>query len=451
MTKRFPRFIRRSSRFYRGAKAGLLIWVLCAICVIGGSAPARAAVQVETGTFVLNTGSATTTVTTGFQGKAVILFTHGKTGLTETAGASWSIGISDGTNLRCFSWSGDDAVATTNVGRGYRTAHALEVFTNGTPTNAGEASGVAFNATPNMVITWTSTPGAAYEVSYILFGGADITNVAVGDTSLPAGAGTLNVTSPGFQGNFLFTIFGHRPDSDTEPNVHVGIGAATGATKRWAWSCGATDGANTSGTVYGKSKLRNDVVLTSQNTIGEDDAAADFTQWTSSGFDLNVTQTQSGLKLAHLVIKGGQWDVGTQAKPSSAATQTVTGMAFQPKLLGYLLSSPTALNTYTANAVSTFGAATSASARAYAGSYHNDAINTVAKSAGSNALMSHEMNATANMDFTSFNADGWTGTWSASGTAFLSGWFAATDNAAAGGSKATISGAGSVSGAGQIN
>ena len=87
------------------------------LCIAYFLLPSRAlgAVQVETGTFVANTGSATTTVTTGFQGKAVFLWSDGKTAEGEVSGGSFNTAISDGTNGFSLSWAGDDAVSTTNV------------------------------------------------------------------------------------------------------------------------------------------------------------------------------------------------------------------------------------------------------------------------------------------------------------------------------------------------
>lgn len=405
---------------------------------------ASAAVQVEVGTFVANTGSATTTVTTGFQGKAVILFSDGKTAEGESTGASFAIGLADGTNKGGASWSGDNGVTTTNAGRWFHNTNIFAILTDGGPTVGDYVSAIAFNATPNMVLTWNSTPASAWKTSYILIGGTDITNVKVGNDTIPTTVSSKSFTGVGFQGDAVILIGNKNTAVSTTTKGSSLLGFAIGASKQWGWGGTVQDAAATDANVNGTSKLRNDAVYVGMDpNAGDTNDIADFTSFDADGFTLNFSAVSgSAERFAYLVIKGGSWDCGTAAKPSSATTQTVTGMTFQPKLLGYLLSSPTSLATATSNDIETLGAATNTSARGYAGSYHGDVVTTgtVAISSGASNLLSHELNATANLNFTSFNSDGWTGTWSASGTAFQSAWFAAGDNGGATGTKTLLTG-----------
>lgn len=397
------------------------------------------AIQVEVGTFTVNTGSATTTVPTGFQGKALILFSHIKTGLTETANANFDFAIFDGTNGGNAGWSGKDAQSTSSVDR-VSTANTgtgqFIWFLDNTVTVI-DATGLVFNATPNFVITWNTTPSSAYEVSYILIGGTDITNVKFGKTNTPGAVQSSSVTGIGFKGDAIFIIHQNNTAANEGTNAQGdnGIGFAASSSKRWAWAGTVNDAQSSSANVKGQSYISASNVIIS-NHVGTIQTVADFTSFDSDGFTLNFTTSSFVHEYLYLVIKGGSWDAGVQAKPTSATAQTVTGMSFLPNLLGLFMCSATSLDTQTSNDISMFGAATSVSSRAYAGAYHNDAINTVAKSAGASTKILHEMNATADADFTSFNSDGWTITWGATGTAYQVAWFTAADTNA--GSKATF-------------
>jgi hypothetical protein len=402
------------------------------------AAPVWAALQVEVGTCLANTASVTTTCVTGFQGKAVILWTDTQTAHGEIAGALFSIGLADNAaHVGTIAWSGDDAVATTNAGNSAYSNRALQINSNGTPTQVTRVSAVAFNAAPNMVLTWSTQPVSAWIIHYILLGGTDITNVFVGKHTIVVAAGAQSITGVGFQGNWVMIIGARRQDA-SGAGAGASIGMAVSAAKQWAWTGTVQDGQVASASVNGMANLHSDACLISQvSSTNTDDYVADFTAFTADGFDVNFSNAAPALQdIYYLVIKGGQWDAGVQAKPATATTQTIV-TAFQPKLLGMLLSSPIAVSTYTSNSISTFGA-TDGTNQGYAGGYHNDAINTVAYSASSATALSHEIQATANATFNAFDPTDAKVDWSANGTAFLTAWFAAGDNAAAGGGKRRV-------------
>jgi hypothetical protein len=287
-----------------------------------------------------------------------------------------------------------------------------------------------------MVLTFSTQPVSAWIIHYILIGGADVTNTFVGKFKVAVATGAQNITGVGFQPDFVFLIGASSSDT-TNTHTRVSMGMAVSAAKQWAWSGAVTDVATTSATVNGMSVLHSDAVLIGQTTANVDDYVAAFTASTADGYDINVTNAApANQDVYYLAIKGGQWDAGVQAKPATATTQTIA-TAFQPKLLGMLLSSPTVVSTYTSNCIETFGA-TDGTNQGYAGGYHNDAINTVAYSASSATALSHEIQATANATFNAFDALDAKIDWSAVGTAYLTAWFAAGDNAAAGGKRRVV-------------
>ena len=389
--------------------------------------------QLEVGTFDANTGGTQTTVTTGFQGSAAIFWTWGKTSTGESAVACFSMGFTDGTNYRGVGWSGDDAVATTNVGRIGDTTHAGIVLTNGNPTlgTGGRVTTVAFNATPNMVVTFDGTPASAWKWNYILFAGTDFTNIKVGQFTAATSTGNQSTTDPGFQPDAALFLCPRVTAGSASATAYMDMGFAVSAAKQWALRTKVSDAQAVGTGVDGIADMRDDQVLVGSTTTTAVDYVADFTQFTATGWDWNWSDAASSAWLIfYIAWKGGHWDAGVSTKPAGATTQTETGLAYVPKLLAMLMSSPTALNSVTSNAINTFGA-TDGTNQVWGGGYHNDDINSVAKSGGAATAMQHEMNASANATLSSFGASGnWTIAWDATGTAFKTPWFTVGDTLA---------------------
>ncbi len=392
---------------------------------------ARAALQTQAGQFTANTGATTTVVNCNFQGKAIIFFSHAKAGNAESATAAWTVGASDGTHHHEIGWVGDDAVATTNVGRGNHNTFPLVIFSNGAPTIplGGSMSGVSFGAS-TFTVTFQNAPSTAWLIGFILLGGTDITNVLVGQDSMPTATGTTSFTSVGFKGDFIFMFTSQQAATSDIATTQNCIGAAVSATKRWSYGWTVQDAQTLTANVNGQTIMRSDRAIVCQSASNSVNVLADFVQFTSTGFDLNFTTAPgSGFFLHWIVIQGGQWDAGTSVKPTTATTQTVTGETFRPSLLGLFTSSPTASNGNVSNAVTSMGASDGTN-QVYAEAFHNDAINTVANSAGSNSAVLLDRDGTNNPSaaFTSFNSDGWTVTWNQTGSAREVSWFTAASS-----------------------
>lgn len=384
------------------------------------------AVSVQVLNFAANTGGTTTTVNTSFQGEAVILFSHGKTTEGESNGAVFAIGFSDGTRHTRSTWAADNGVSTTNAGFSRDTTGALEILDSGTPTapTGAAITGVAFNAT-TMVLTFSATPAAAWEISAILFGGADITNTFVGSATALTSTGNKSITGVGFQGDAVFFI-SQRSTATFGSHCLPTLGFATTAAKEWALYGLIAD--NEVIVPDARSRLVSDASYSAFLAPNLVEFKADFTQWTSDGFDLNFSDAAASLfDFSYLVLKGGQWDAGVQAKPATATAQTFN-VAFTPKAIGFAMSSAITLDTNADNCITTVGA-WDGTTEVYAGAYHNNAFNTVAKSSGASTKLLHEMNTTTGADGTTLAADTVI-TWDAAGTAYQVAWWAVGDNAA---------------------
>ena len=403
------------------------------------------ALSVETGQFAAGTAGPTTVVTltdSGLTGKAIIFWAglRSSNGIGGNFTQGWSVGFSDGTNHRCIAWAGDSAVATTNVGRSLRTASALDILTDGTPTSTLRITGVSF-AAGSFTVTFSGTPLTAYLISFMVLGGADITNVLVGHSNaMPTSTGAWNVNnagaSVGFTADFGMFLYTKQTADGTAVLANSSIGFAQSSTKEFTMAWGVDDGQTMSANVDGVS-YTNQAASIAYITDGAEtvDLLADFTQFTSTGFDMNISNAQATANtlMPFLLIKGGQWDVGVSTKPTTATAQTVTGMAFQPKGALWAQTEATADATVTAGgATSSVGAAISTSTETLAGISHNDAINTNVDRDLENTKVAWDSTVAATQaDFTSFQSDGWTITWGATGAALQTGWFAMTDNAAA--------------------
>lgn len=389
------------------------------------------ALQTQVGQFAANTGGATTTVSCNFQGKAIIFWTHGKTTNPESATASWSMGFVDNNaHVIEHGWASDDAVATSNVGQGFQTVRALQIFTNGTPTAGvgGNISSVAFGGS-SFTVTFNATPASAWLINFILIGGSDVTNTFVGNFTNPAStSGVQHITTPGFQGNVVFILGSQVTATGTNTSAGSTFGAAVATNKRWVFAGNTKDAQTTTLNavhVADNTKFMR-ITFTDQSTA----FAADFSGFTATGFDYNITTASaSSWEFGFLVIQGGQWDCGTQAKPTTATTQTLTGETFQPSFLGLFTSSPTAFNTVTNTEECSFGA-TDGTNQVYSNAVELNQFNTVAKSSGSASAVLLDRDGTNNpaATFTSFNSDGWTITWNATGSARQVGWFTAASS-----------------------
>lgn len=397
--------------------------------------------SVETGMFVANTSGATTTVATGFQYKAIILYCFGA-GTTEAEQANmlYSLGISDGTNVWNNALASNDAVATTSCGEEASITVLLRLPT-GLSGGVNQFASVSLNSVAfnsgNFVATFSGTPAAAYKIGYIGFGGADITNAKVFNAAFTAGTGTKTTSTVGFQGNiaFFFSVRAASNDSSVS-NCDIGIGCAVDSGHQWCSSIDLVNGASTSGTVLARSYINNANCLVSMNPFTPVVAnLQSFTAFTSNGFTTSASVAAASGRYAFLVLQGGTWDCGVSAKPTTAAVQTVTGESAQPNFVGLTLVGATANATLTSGIQLSFGGAGSTTSRSYAACFGNDAINTVAKSNCKSVKCCSERTGSSTWneaDFTSFNSDGWTITWNNTGSAFLVGWWASLQSGGGG-------------------
>ena len=402
------------------------------------------ALSVDTGQIAAETADATTALAVTEQGKAIILWTTGQTsnGSDSAANASWSIGFSDGTNHRCIGWASDDNVGTTNCGKALRTDSAVEIFSNGTPTSLRRVTGVAFTSSTVTTLTWDGTPASAYLVCYMQLGGSDITNVLVGTHTMANSTGDKTETGVGFEGDFGMFLFSAQTAAGTTTRANASIGFAckvndsgTSRARQFGMCWGIDDGATMTATIDAVSYTNSSNFL-SYITDGAEtiDVLAQFGTSTvplgfaSDGFRYNISNASStnAQLLPYLIIKGGQWDVGTT---THASARTLSGMAFQPKGIAFSFGRTTTDATVTVDQQVGFGAAASTTSEAVGMAGQFDAtLNTDVERYSNTNNLYWRLGGSNTWVLDSFNSDG--ATLSGAGSSGNQvGWFTLGNNA----------------------
>ncbi len=290
------------------------------------------ALSFKAGAFSMTSGATGNLSVTGvgFQPKAIIFFATKRAGGTDGAATTtnWSFGFAVSSSARGSIWCGSSNGGSNTSDSRVDDSKCLVVWTSGTPTNAGQADFVSFDA-DGFTLNRTTSFTASYRVGYMAFGGDDITDVACGTFAAPTTTGVVSYTGPGFQPDCLFLLGSNV--TATLPanavNASYGFGVAT-ATQQFSVSGSGTDGSS------GARKFCNTAkafvrVTPSANTTDDE---ADLDAFTSSGFDLDWTKkSASAVHMFYLAIKGGSYEIGDFTTPGSATTFSESGLAFQPR------------------------------------------------------------------------------------------------------------------------
>lgn len=149
---------------------------------------------------------------------------------TVAAEAATSIGLCDMTRQRCCAQKSRNNVATTS---NHRAALNDKVAALIKPDGSGYDVEVAFSSsiTDGVRLNVATTDGVAYLCTVILFGGPDM-QVYVDTVDLASGAAnsTTDITSVGFQSNFIFALGANLDFAGSSPaptaNEHYSFGVA---------------------------------------------------------------------------------------------------------------------------------------------------------------------------------------------------------------------------------
>jgi hypothetical protein len=320
--------------------------------------------QCEAGTFTLNTGTGNQTVSLSdgtLTPKALILWTTRQTADGITTDAIFFIGFGTSSTARAtFGGTSQDAQATSVADRTCDNDKILQTRAVNGGAVQEELDLVSFGA--GQFVVNVTVAGTAINVHYLALGGSDLTNANVVEFTNTAGTGTQDVTGVGFQPDFVMLLGGeHIAGDETRNSLTLGLGFAT-ATQQATVGWYAVDGAVTTNT---ERCQRTDGCLAWPNGSAAFRFFYTFSQFLSDGFQVTkTTNPATGRFFWALCLKGGQYQVGSDTQKTSTAGTKATTTTFQPT--GVLLASFCRESTTSVVAESrmSFGAASSASARA---------------------------------------------------------------------------------------
>lgn len=192
------------------------------------------ALSVEKGVITAPTvaGSQTITLPSGFNPKAVILWTSYQTAAGNT-GADGIFAIGFGTyrngaaQVRCQGWFDDDGVGTSATGYDFSTTNILKGRSS--PTTVDFVCDLTSMAETEIVLNWTDAPASAIKVHYLALGGSDITDALVDDVLISANGTTQSETvATGFGKPDLLLFINHDRDSPSGGSGDAVLGFGAG-------------------------------------------------------------------------------------------------------------------------------------------------------------------------------------------------------------------------------
>ena len=302
------------------------------------SSPSQAALEFATGTLNIGTGAATTTYSVTGKApatdawKVVILWWGGRTETTDAVGETHirpGIGVAvSATSRWAVTAQAEHGSGTTDTDRYHTSAAAVATLTIAGAVDL-LADFVAFTA-DGFTLVIDDASAAALEVSYILLGGADLTNAETGILTLDTGTGVDDYTG---ETTFTpdFAIFAGNQAADpasAATNFRLSIGMAT-ATAQNVLAINSQHGAGDSDTT---SYIYTGEIFA---ILGAADTASDrasLSAFLADGFQINKIEGVTAWRVHWLALKGGQYAIGDflTATDTNAFTEA-HGMDVTPK------------------------------------------------------------------------------------------------------------------------
>jgi hypothetical protein len=349
----------------------------------------------------------------GFQPQAIIFYGRLKTDSTLSSGldVGWGVasstaasnqftvcgssldGIYYSSNLRYQS----DIYCYSNMdtgGRSYERARLQSFDSNG------------------FTIYWTSCT-SAFLVNYIAFG--DLTGAKVGNFSTTTGL--QSVTGVGFSPDIVLFFGDNYATLDAvTSNLMLSLGAAKSSTEKWGLSLFSEYSALPTDTERLLRTDKNFFVVSN----GYYTAETDLHSMDADGFTVD-NNLSGGIKVGYLALKGGSHKLSSFLKTTASATasQSITGIGFQPNLVvlaGVDNDASTAIATD--NSIG-FGAASSTADSYAIAAFDMNGVNFSDTQDYQQSKAITFVNNTAEVagaTLTSFDADGFTISWTTNNT-----------------------------------
>lgn len=292
------------------------------------------------------TPGVTQDVNLNFTPKAIRVISNGDTA-NDTAAANYMYceGMSDGTNHACLTGTSRDNTPAGAGSRIHRQDAVLVIQTTAaSPPNAVVVQGTCSFSTNKVTFTWGTNTTSAYRIKLIAFGGDDITNTKVLNTTINIAApGNQDYTGLGFtvtdDNGVAFQLHGARTADTGAAPLDFTVGTAVSPSKRWTIGQMSENTADPTDTW--RSHFTDQFLSLHSTADGTVAYNADFNSWISDG--LRLTWIGTGLAstvfISFLVIKGGKWDCGTLTSPAANTLDSDTTVSVGSSTLrGIMLS-----------------------------------------------------------------------------------------------------------------
>lgn len=358
----------------------------------------------------------------GFRPTALIIYGSLLNADGSAADMAGCFGFATSSTSRvAISWHSDDARADTVTS--YRQDNTKCITILDVVTLIVAADLVSFD-NDGFTLNWTTANATSRKFYFIAWGGPG-TKAAIKQLTAPAATGNVAYTGIGFMPTAMLAISVGSTAAPPAQGGHnrISIGAATSASNEWmtchtdvnAEPISLTDSDQTSTNIIKIINFTTSLYL-----------AADTVSMDADGFTLNWSTTTSGMYCWVLCLQGGEFKVGQFTAPTSAGSQSRTGIGFKPE--GLLLVSwnkAAGGGTPTAHARTSIGATSGASNEGVIWGGSTDAAGTSVTDSNTDSARFIKMmtegtpTLNAGADFTSFDSDGWTENWdTASATAY---------------------------------
>lgn len=379
----------------------------------------------------------------GFKPKAMFFMATAQLPENQfNADAIYQFGFASDSDLskqRGFGWNQQDgdgvSLLSTLLGNSGCWSDAIGLSTNEFRVQSFDSDGFTLHR--------PTTFGIHYQLGYLALGGDDLAAANVGTFLLPSSSGPLSVNGVGFVPDFVMMVATNALQSEINKTDFIDIGGSSfgcfnGIGEQGTCSFTAQNNVSTMDT----SRLqRTDKCLVhispcSPSTVTHE---AEFDTMDTDGFTLDFTTagtvcgTTSGRVVFYLAIQGPQTKIGSFETPTSGVlpvSQSVSGVGFVPRSLIQWSVGSTSGTSIVDHCRFTMGGASAADSRWCSWSAFEDntgnavtanrsddnkvmRISTATAAAGSSTTQ-------ALADFSSFDGDGYTLSWSAynSGAAY---------------------------------
>jgi hypothetical protein len=269
----------------------------------------------------------------GFEGRALLLYWTRQGAFGTRIGLSAGIGlVATASQQASIAWTDTDN-AVPSVSSRMSSASAIAILSNGSLAVDGIAQFVAF--TPDgWILNWTTNPIPAQEtiIHYVVLG-ASVTDAYVGPfTGPPAGAtGLRSYAGVGFRPDAAIFLGSLQTSLGVTPHATMGFGAATGPSNQAAGSLAIPSGTITADTEEIQDDRRSLIMYNPALPEPTTDQVASLVSFDPDGFTLDHVKATSGdILFWGMLLRGGDFRVGTLTRPTVLGDQSIGGVGFRP-------------------------------------------------------------------------------------------------------------------------